>query len=302
MLDFRILTFLAVWEHKSYTKAADLLCITQPAVSQHIRVLETRFGTPLFRWAGRELLLTEPGALLYRWASAAQAEGLKTQALILAKGNAIPFRIGATRTIGEYVLGPLLGRYLEDHPGAELSVVVDNTEALLGKLQGGSLDFAFVEGVVDRGTFATTLFLQDAFRAVGPAHDPLAGQPLRLEQLFERRLLVREPGSGSRVVLERALGSRQASLKDFRQVMELGNVELIKDLVAQGQGISFLYERSILGELASGRLACLEVEDFSPRHDYSFVRLGNSLYEPQYRNFLAQLQESLPPQAHPPGG
>lgn len=295
MLDFRLETFLAVWNEKNYTRAAEKLFVTQPAVSQHIKHLEERLGTPLFRSVGRQLFLTEAGTMLYRYAAAAQAEGKKTEALIRSRAGSVPLRFGATRTIGEYVLPDPLRDYLRVHPQAELSMVVDNTDILLGKLLDGSIDFAFIEGIFDRKDFAASVFLRDAFLAVGAPGDPLCTGPVDLPDLFSRRLIVREHGSGSRVVLENALASLNAATGDFSHVLELGNLEVIKDLVAEGLGIAFLYERSVHKELASGKLSRIPLKDFSVSHDYSFVRLRNSVYEQTYQAFLESVVLSLGP-------
>jgi DNA-binding transcriptional LysR family regulator len=296
MLDFRIETFLMVWNEKSYTRAAEKLFVTQPAVSQHIKSLEERLGAALFRSVGRQLHLTDAGLLLYRYAAAAQAEGSKTEALIRSKATAVPLRFGATRTIGEYVLSHPLRQYLKTQPEVELSMIVDNTDILLGKLLQGGIDFAFIEGVFDRQEFATNVFLQDAFLAVCAPDDPLAAGPADLSQLFARRLLMREPGSGSRVVLENALAGLNATTGDFSHVVEMGNVEVIKELVADGLGVAFLYERSVHKELESGQLARINLKNFSVRHDYSFVRLKNSVYEQTYQDFLEEMLRAIPRQ------
>jgi len=293
MLDFRLETFLAVWNEKSYTRAAEKLFVTQPAVSQHIKHLEERLGTPLFRSVGRQLFLTEAGTILYRYAAAAYAEGKKTEALIRSQTNLVPLRFGATRTIGEYVLTVPLRDYLKSHPQANLSMEVDNTDVLLAKLLDGSIDFAFIEGIFDREAFSTSVFLRDAFVALCPPADLLSGRTVELRELLSHRLIVRERGSGSRLVLENALASLNASLGDFHQVLELGNVELIKDLVSEGMGIAFLYQRSVYNELASGTLSRIHLKNFEVFHDYSFVCLKNSVYESTYREFLHSIQESL---------
>jgi LysR family transcriptional regulator, transcriptional activator of the cysJI operon len=296
MLDFRIETFLAVWNEKSYTRAAEYLFITQPAVSQHIKHLEERLGTALFRSVGRQLFLTDAGTLLYRYAAAAQAEGKKTEALIRSRASSVPLRFGATRTIGEYVLSDPLRDYLRTHPQTEVSMLVDNTDILLGKLLDGSIDFAFIEGIFDRQAFATSVFLRDRFLPLCAPGDALGRGPVELSDLFSRRLIVREHGSGSRVVLENALASLNATTGDFRHTLELGNLEVIKDLVNEGMGIAFLYERSVHKELASGRLSRIPLKDFSVFHDYSFVRLKNSVYETAYQEFLDSVLASLPPE------
>lgn len=295
MLDFRLQTFLAVWNEKGYTRAAEKLFVTQPAVSQHIKYLEQQLGTDLFRSVGRQLFLTDAGAMLYRYAAAVQAEGKKTEAVIRSLPGSVPLRFGATRTIGEYVLPHPLRDYLRNHPQAELSMVVDNTDILLGKLLDGGIDFAFIEGIFDRQTFATSLFLRDAFIPVCAPGDSLCTGPVDLHDLFSRRLIVREHGSGSRVILENALASLNATTQDFRQVLELGNLEVIKDLVGEGLGIAFLYARSVENELASGKLSRIPLKGFAVFHDYSFVRLKNSVYEQTYQDFLADVLRSVSP-------
>lgn len=289
MLDFRIKTFIAVWEERSYTKAAGKMFITQPAVSQHIKHLEARLGAALFRFIGRELSLTEAGAALYRYASLAAAEGRKTEALIASLGTAIPICFGATRTIGEYVLPPFLAGYLRENPDADISMVVDNTDVLLGRLKEGTIDFAFIEGIFDREEYATKLFIRDSFIPVCSARNPLASGEVGFDDILGRRLIVREKGSGSRMILENALAGFNLKIARFHRVLELGNLEVIKDFVAEDLGIAFLYERSVRRELDSGRLAAIRLRNFSVSHDYSFVYLKNSVYEDTYNGFLAAL-------------
>lgn len=291
MLDFRLKTFVTVWEEKSFTKAADKLCITQPAASQHIKNLEARFGTSLFRFVGRQFFLTDAGAILYRYASSAQSEGKKVEAL-LASQRGIPLRFGATRTIGEYVLPSALAYYLHNHPDAKLSMIVDNTHALLGMLLDGTIDFAFIEGIFDRKAYKTDVFLRDVFLPVCSPHDPLAQGTVELADLLQRRLIVREQGSGSRVILENALAGYNARIEDFHRVLELGNLEAIKGLVSEGLGIAFLYEWSVRKELASGKIMPIHLRNFSISHDYSFVRLKNSIFEQTYQEFLDTVLQS----------
>jgi DNA-binding transcriptional LysR family regulator len=277
---------LAVCEAGSFTKAAERLHLTQPAVSQHVKRLEDRFGVPLFQVQGRGIFLTEAGELLRNYAATAEADGARTEALIRDLGRRRRMRFGATRTIGEYVLPDRLAAYLRTYPDAEVSLRVDNTEALLAQLRGGDIDFAFIEGLFDREEYETRLFLQDAFIPICAAGDPLAtGKPDFL-QLKDRRLIVRERGSGSRLILERTLEGMNRSITNFARILELGNLEAIKRLVAGGAGIAFLYEQSVSKELASGSLARIDWPEFSVSHDYTFAFLKNSLYADRYLEFL----------------
>lgn len=286
MLDFRLRTFLAVREEGGYSKAAERLGLTQPAVSQHIAHLEERFGVPLFSHKGRTLTLTPPGETLYRYAAFAEAEGRKVDAEVRAPGTALPIRFGATRTIGEYVLPPLLSAYLAQAPQVELSMVVDNTENLVAALRQGKIDFAFIEGIFDRGGLEILPFLTDRFLPVCSASDPLAHSPAQLRELLGRTLILRERGSGSRVVLEQALEARGLGLGSFSRLLELGNLEAIKRLVRDGHGITFLYEQSLRAELDEGVLVSLNLLDFSVSREFVFAFPRQSSYRGSYLGFL----------------
>ena len=286
MLDFRIKSFLAVCDEKSFSRAAVQLHVTQPAVSQHIAQLENLYGTALFCFKGREFHLTQAGVLLLRYASTADADGRKTKELIRSGAGQIPFCFGATRTIGEYVMPDCLAAWLLKFPEAELSMHVDNTEALLEALKAGRIDFAFIEGIFNREDFEVHPFIRDEFIGVCEPRDILARGKTALKEVLKRRLIVREKGSGSRKILEHALESRNRDITHFRQVLEIGNVEAIKKLVAQGAGVSFLYKAAVRKELADGSLVRIRLEGFPVQHDYSFVMLKKSLYARRYLDFL----------------
>ncbi len=287
MLDPRLRSFLAVCAAGSFSRAAEVVHLTQPALSRHVKELEQRLGAKLFEYSRRTLHITEAGELLRRYASRAEADGQRTAALIREGAGRFPLRIGATRTIGEYVLPRHMAAYLRQQPDADLSLRVDNTDALLPALRAGEIDFAFIEGVFDREDYDTELFLRAAFFPVCGQADPLAtGGPHPLSELLARRLIVREKGSGSRLLLERTLEASNRYLSHFSSVLELGNLEAIKDLVAEGLGLAFLYEQSVEKELSAGRLCRIALEGFPVIHDYSFVTLKDSLYAERYLEFL----------------
>ncbi len=292
MLDFKLRSFLAVCEERSYSRAAERLHLTQPAVSKHVKDLETRFGVRLLDYKNRSLSLTSEGALLHRYASRAAADGRLTEALMRAQSSRLPLRFGATRTIGEYVLPRCLAEYLKAYPDSDLSVRVDNTEALLQALKEGTIDFAFIEGIFDSEEYATHLFMRAAFIPVCGGSDPLASTRVDYQAIFQRRLIVRERGSGSRLLLERTLEGSNRRIEHFSRVLELGNLEAIKRLVSESLGVAFLYEHSVDRELDNGTLRPIELEGFPVHHDYSFVFLKGSLYAERYVAFLQFCRES----------
>ena len=140
MLDFRIDTFLTVCEYMNYTRAAEALCITQPAVSQHIRWLENQYGVPLFRYTGHHLTLTPAGEALRRVASTMKQDALSLRRqLNLAEEAAGALCFGATPTVSTYLLPAPLAAYHKDHPGAPITLRVSNTQRLCEMLDGGRL-------------------------------------------------------------------------------------------------------------------------------------------------------------------
>ncbi len=297
MTDFRLHTFIHVCREKSYTRAADSLHITQPAVTQHIKFLEEDLGHPLLEIRGRSVMPTKEGEILLRYAETAEADARRTREKI-ASGGAIPsLRFGATRTIGEFVMPTYLATWARERPNACVSMTVDNSEALFRALRSGELDFLFVEGTFDRDAYSCDLLFSDAMVAVCRPNHPLAGATTDLSDILGDTLIVREIGSGSRRLVENALGADNRTLASFARVLEIGNIGAIKRLVADGTGIAFLYASSVERELAARELSAITLRDFRISHDYSFACLKDSLYESEFREFLAycRVQERAAP-------
>ncbi|NNM54911.1 MAG: LysR family transcriptional regulator [Spirochaetales bacterium] len=291
MLDFRLRTFLILCETKNFSKAGERLGLTQPAVSQQIHQLEERYGTKLFSAVGRQFGLTKAGELLYRHAAFTAAESQRVEEALERQSQQISLRFGATRTIGEFVMPRVLTRYLATHQG-DLSLVVDNTDALLSKLTTGQIDFAFIEGIFDQQAFASQTLFEDTLELFCSPNDPLAGKTVELEELLPRRLIVREKGSGSREVLENALASQNRSLSNFASVLEIGNIAIIKALLREGLGLAFLYGNS--QERSTGdpvlTLEKIKVRNFDIRHAYSYVHRKGSQFLDAFQEILQAVQ------------
>ena len=162
MLDYRLQTFLTLCETMHYTRAAERLCITQPAVTQHIHFLEQHYGCRLFVYQGKTLRLTEEGERLRRMAASLAYNSRKMDE---AMNEPAPVRlcVGATKSIGEYVIAPLISQFVRQHPTTALSLAVDNTQVLLRALDQGELDFALVEGFFDKDKYGHRLLRQERF-------------------------------------------------------------------------------------------------------------------------------------------
>ena len=171
MLDVRVETFLTVCRTMNYTRAAEQLHITQPAVSQHIRALEERYGATLFRSQGKRLLLTESGQLLFRTAAAMHHDALRLREAIRKENARRHLRFGATLTIGEYIMPAPLLRLLEQEPDIQLYMLTSNTRELLKLLDQGELDFAIVEGYFDKQAYDSLVYCtQRYFPVCAPEH------------------------------------------------------------------------------------------------------------------------------------
>lgn len=195
MLDPRLQTFLVLCDTMSYTRAAKQLCLTQPAVTQHIHYLEKHYGCKLVSYQGKVLRLTPAGERLREMVRSLSYNSHKMEEALASPRPAV-LHIGATKTIGEYVLGPDLGRLLREYPECTVSLTVDNTKALLEALDRGTLDFALIEGFSTRRAMGTGCTAGRNFSACALRGHPAAGRELSLDGLLAENLIVREKGVG----------------------------------------------------------------------------------------------------------
>lgn len=291
MLDFRMDTFLAVCRSMNFTRAAEELHITQPAVSQHIRYLEKSYGVKLFDYQGKRLSLTAAGEALFSAAVTMKHDDLflKKQLPMLGRGQK-NLVLGATLTVGEFAIPERLAAYLNRYPETDLHLIVANTHKLLHRIDAGEIDFAIVEGFFEKREYDSLLFSRENYVAVCGTQAHFARPPHKVEDLLGERLLLREEGSGTREILERYLEGRNLTVQDFRQTAQVSNLHAIKTLAQHGCGITFLYEAAVREELADGKLRVLPLEDFPLRHDFSFLWRRGSLFADRYREIFDFMQ------------
>lgn len=206
MLDFRIYTFLELCKTLSYTKTAEKLHMTQPAVTQHIKFLEEFYKNKLFLYSGRTLSLTEYGKLLHRYLVAMNSDSEKVREKILnLSSNNHTLNFGATLTIGEYVIPKVLRKLSSDYPEINVSISVKDTKLLLEKLENGDIEFLLVEGFFEKTKYDSFLFSKEEFVAVCSNKNRFSQGEFTFEDLLEERIIVREKGSGSRDIFEKIL-------------------------------------------------------------------------------------------------
>ena len=239
MLDYRIDTFLTLCESMNYRKTAEMLHISQPAVTQQIHYLENQYRQKLFQYENRRLVKTEAAAILEQYARAAKLQ----QQDLLQKLESSPIhtlRIGATKTIGDYYLKEDIRRYLQS-PDNALTLIVDNTEHLLRLLEENELDFSVVEGFFDKTRFDSILLRREPFVGICRKDHPFAGREVTMEELLQQTIIHREAGSGTRAILEQELRGYNESLQRFQRHICISSFNIILDLVKQGFGVSFVY-------------------------------------------------------------
>lgn len=288
MLDYRAHTFLEVCRQKSFTRAAAALHITQPAVSQHIRQLETYYGCTLFTKTGRGVEPTHAGKLLYRALDMMENDDTRLREEIHAlatDGTAMPpLRLGCTRTIADFVAPRLLAAHLARHPDERLLMCAGNTAELVSLIDRGDIDFALVEGSFNRNLFDSAVFSHEPYVAVA-APETIA-RPTSIRDLLTCRLILRETGSGTREILEKHLAARDLEPADFAATIELASIPAIKACVEAKAGISFLYRAAVERELAAGTLVDITPADFSIEHDFALIWQRGSRYAGRYRALL----------------
>lgn len=292
MLDFRMETFLAVCKYLNYTRAAEALDLTQPAVTQHIQHLQTHYGVKLFEYKDKRLRLTPEGVLLRDSAATMLHDEHKLMRdLKTCREGRRTLRFGATLTIGGYELPEKLARYLKNYPETDVHMTVENTQTLLSLLDQGILDFALVEGYFQKSEYDSILWSIEPYVCVcAPGHEFLS-EPPRLEDLFCETIILRDPGSGSREVLARVLEERNFQLEDFRHITQISDLQAIKSLTEADCGITFLYRKAAERELAQGRLREVAVEGFHVSHEFTFLWRKNSSFEAEFRTLYEELKD-----------
>jgi DNA-binding transcriptional LysR family regulator len=271
--NFRLKVFRTVAEQLSFRKAAEVLFLTQPAVTLQIKALEEEVGVRLLNRAFGKVALTAQGAILLRHAQkiakiAADAE----QKLSAADGQLSgKFALGVSTTIAQYVLPRLLGVFLAEHSRLQLVVHSGNTQGILQLLIDGKVSIALIAGPARQREVRAEPFMEDHLVLIAPPDFEL--DRVSHDQLAASTLLLREQGSGSRHAVEAALAKARRKIKSFKNVIELDSTEAIKSAVEAGLGVSFVSYGAIHKEIELQTLKIVEVEGLRITRGYFVVSL-----------------------------
>lgn len=240
MLDHRILTFLKLCETMNYRITAEKLNMTQPAVTQHIHYLEEEYNCKLFIYNRKKLEKTKQAYLLEEYARSAYYNELYLKKIINSE-NRIKINIGATKTIGEFIIGEKIKK-LVNSKKFEISLIIDNTENLISLLENHKLDFILVEGIFNKDKFDYKLYKKEEFVGICSPKHRFNEKIIKFEDLFKEDIIIREEGSGTRAIFEQFLSANSFSLEFFKKKITINNFNLIKELVASDCGVSFVYK------------------------------------------------------------
>ena len=290
MSDFRLRVFQAVAQHLSFTKAAQVLFISQPAVTKHVAELEKHYTQRLLERRGNRVALTEAGRLLAAHAEAvAAAEQALDEQLHTLRDPAEAagrLRLGASTTLAQYVLPGLLPAFRARHPRVQLTLLNANSEQIAEALLRGELDLGFVEGRSKSRDLHYELLLPDelvAVRRATPAGSPAA--PMPLAEALAHPLVLRERGSGTLEVLEFALREQGIRLGSLPVAFYFDNTEAIKTcLEAAPEALGFVSRRALARELASGHLEVVPIAGLHLPRQFDAVWVqGQPLLRPAQR-------------------
>lgn len=286
MADRRLQVFHTVARLLSFTKAAETLHMTQPAVTFQVRQLEEYFNTRLFDRTHNRISLTEAGEKVYEYADKifelyAQMENAVREMTGEVSGS---LTIGASTTIAEYMLPALLGNFRAKYPDVTIHLKVSNTDGIVSMVENNTIDLGVVEAPVSNKNLVVDECRRDQLVAILPPDHPKAkSKTIKLTELMDHPYICREEGSGTREVIAEYIHSVKGA-GELNVVMELGSPESVKGAVEAGMGISVVSRATIQKELKLGTLVAIELDPPLER-PFSFVH--------QKQKFRLRVMEEL---------
>ncbi|MDO5519207.1 MAG: LysR family transcriptional regulator [bacterium] len=281
MLDYRIETFITLCKERNYSKTAQILCITQPAVTQHIQYLERYYNCKLFEYENKQLNLTNQGKILERMALGLSASTKRVQLLIQeSKNKTKAFKVGGSLSVSEYMMPPVLTELLKLTPELNIDFKVDSSMNLIKSLKTGATECILIEGEFDKQELEYRLFSTEEYIAI--SSKPVDASTLN--EILNETLICANQDSGCYKLLTQELSKEGLTINDFCNVVYTNNLTLIKKLVLSGVGIAFIYKNAVLKELEANELYEIPLQK-AIYQDYHFVTLKNNMFLKDYLAF-----------------
>ena len=280
MVDVKLFTLLKVYETGNYTRAAEKLSLTQPAVSQHIKQIERELGTVVFDRSGGKIRPTPEGTLVIQYAERVVSLYENLQRALEDKRKSIDrLRVGITHTSESNIVTEVLAQYAEQFDNMKITIQTDTISNLYEMLKTYKIDIAIVEGAVADPSINSVMLDTDSLVLCVSNEHPLAKRSLvTIEELKKEKMILRLPSSGTRNLFAANLESRNLSLEDFNVTLEVDNIATIKDLVRRNYGVSILARSACMDELKKGKITVLPIENLS------MIREVNILYHHTFKH------------------
>ncbi|MFD1990306.1 LysR family transcriptional regulator [Paenibacillus nicotianae] len=288
-MDQSLLVFTKVAEQKNFTRAAELLYMTQPAVSNYIQTLEKNMGIKLLERTNKYVRLTKAGEIVFHHAKQILDLYMLTDKLIddLKNTASGPFSIGASYTYGEYILPHKIATMLKSYPLLNPMITIKNSHEIIDLIQKHKIDVGIIEGEIHNQNIKVIPFAIDELSIVIPSNHYLAEQheidPLLLNS---ETWLVREEGSGTREMQEK--GWKQLGFEP-KKYMTLGSTQVIKESIEAGLGISILSHASIKNELKLGKVKLFLNDGFPISRNFSIITPKVDFYTKAVEIFIESL-------------
>ncbi|HCC69101.1 MAG TPA: LysR family transcriptional regulator [Nitrospiraceae bacterium] len=274
MDDHKLRVFCTVAETKSFSKASEVIHLTQPAVSLQIQALEEMYGIKLFDRSSSAVTLTRPGEILYKYAkeilslyssAAKEISGITG----LVKGSVT---IGASSTIGNYLLPGVIADFRKKYPKVKVHLFVGNTKRIVELLGSGNIDIGLVEGDVNRQKIIIErLLLDELILIVPPTHPWAKHTGISISELPKEAVIFREEGSGTRQVVEKYLAKYDILPQNLKISLILGSTEAIKGAVEDGMGVSIISRWAAKKESRYGSLKIVTIKEEKFTRDFSLI-------------------------------
>lgn len=270
--------FCLVVEEGSITQAVKHLYLSQPAATRKIHQLEDLYGAMLFDRENGKLIVSSVGKILYPMAKSIVSEYDHSLEVInhLTQQTQIHFKIGASLTIGEYLLPELLGQFKKKNPEFQVTLEISNTPTIIQQLLSDNIDLAFVEGIIEQNEQLSVKKLKDdtLHLICSPNHPWHGRDEITLEELPAERMIWREETSGTRAIIERFLGEAGV-LQDMSYYMELGSTQAIKGAVEANLGVSILPEITTSREIEQQTLCKVPISGVNIKRELWIVQKKN---------------------------
>ncbi len=273
-MESRLKIFHTVAQLKSFTKAAQVLNLTQPAITFQIKNLEDHFQTRLFYRDANKISLTSSGKVLFRHAEKIlnEYENAKKEIAKISGKLRGEIRVGIASLMGQYLLPKLIGHFKNEHPLIEISMLVGNSRKLIQELKEHVLDLVIISEPISEQHFIVRPFIDDELVIIiNPHHKWAQREFVEMDDLLTESFVDREEGSGTREVFKNFLNTRNINLKNLNVIMTMGGSEAVKSAVESGVAYGIVSSMAVSREIKLGLLKQVKIKDVRLKRKFLIV-------------------------------